>query len=315
MSDQLTELPGIGPKTAEKLRSDGINTPDDLADAYLANSRRVTKRGQRVQQAAREAALKREGSFTDPLSGAEINQENRRAFEQLATKRAKDFGSISVSGANSKVTPDDEVRKFIPAVKQGNFFARTNNADSSLLGFAADATENLGADSLSSGELQDLNFAAKKAKEEVTLRKKGSGKKTTAVGDVSLGEFYRAQAVNQSRSPMARRVDGNRKAPVTDDFEKWAAAPSERDFQGVDTPQSGSDLFPEKKGKKKRSGFGYTSRKNRDREKVESAFEDFASLSGESQERLFGDTFDADVPFATGGSDSDSDGGGFEELL
>jgi len=314
MSDKLTELPGIGPKTAEKLRSDGINTPDDLADAYLRGYNGVEGYSQRVQQAARGAALNREGSFTDPISGAEVNQQNRTAFEKLATKRAKDFGSVSVDANNRKVTPESQVREFIPSVKDGTFLTK-KGGDSSLLGFAADATENLGADSLSSGELQDLNFAAKKAKKEVTLRKQGAGDKTTPIGDVQLGEYYRAQAVNQSRSPEARRVDGNRKAPVTDDFEEWAAAPSQRDFQGVDTPKSGSDLFPEQKSKKKRSGFGYTSRKNRDRETVESAFEDFASLSGESQERLFGDTFEADVPFATSEGDSGSDGGGFEDLL
>jgi len=311
MADQLTDLPGIGPKTAESLRNKGISTPTDLADAYERNSPKVLNAGQRVQQAAREAAFNRGGGFVDPMSGARVTEENRTAFEKIATKRAKDFNSVSVSGSNSSVSPDDEVRSFISDVKEGTFLTQTGG-DTSLLGFAADATENLGADSLSSGELQDLNFAAQTADEEVTLRKQGAGNTTTPFGTANIGALFRATARHQQRSPMAKRVDGNRKAPTTTDYEEWAADPSEHDFKGVDTPMSGGDVFPEKRTKRKRGGFGSSERKNRDREKLETAFDRLNSLTDEAQERLFGATASADVPFSTSSGD---DSGGFEDLL
>ena len=314
MADQLTDLPGIGDKTAASLREDGISDPDDLADAYLRNSPKVRSAGKRIERAAREAAFDREGSFTDPASGATVSEENRTAFEQLASRRVSDFNSISVSAAKSSVSPDDQIRDFIGDVKQGTFFTKTGG-DSSLMAFAADAADNLGADTLSSGELQDLNSAGRTAGREVTLRKQSSTGTTTPVGDVSLGPFFQANVVHDDRSAMAQRVDENRDAPVTEDVDKWRANSDEYDFQGVDTPQSGADLFPETRTKRKRGGFGSSERPNRDREQMKSAFETFASLSDDGQERLFGESFDYDLsgPF---GQDSDgSDSGGFEELL
>lgn len=295
-SGDLTELTGIGDKTAEKLRDDGIESPQQLGDAYRRNSRVVTERGKRVQSAARDALFEERESFTDPVSGAEVTEENRTAFEKLAARRVSEFGSVSVDAGNSKVFPDDEVRKFIDPVRQGTFSTQVDG-DANLLGFAADAAENLGIGTLSSGQLQDVNRAAETANEEVTLRKSES----TAMGTTTIGDFYQAQAAHQQRSPKARRVDNRREAEKTTDFDEWKSDPARNDFPGVDTPERAGDVFPEKKRKRKAGGFGSVTRDNRDRDKTASAFETFGSLNEEQRDRIFDVTAPAVSPFGGDG--------------
>jgi len=300
MPDQLTDLSGIGPKTAEKLRDDGIETPEQLGDAYRQNRRVVTGRGKRVQSAARDALLDGRDSFTDPVSGAEVTDENRAAFEKLATRRVSEFGSVSVDAANPKVSPDDEVRKFVEPVRKGEFSTRVGG-DDSILGFAADAAENLGLDDLSSGELQDVNRAAATANKEVTLRKESSTNTTTPIGTTTVGDFYQAQAAHQQRDVKARRVDNRREAEKTTDFDEWQSDPARHDFPGVDTPERADEVFPEERTTKKRGGFGTTSRRNRDREQAVDAFEQFGSLNEEQRDRVFDVGAPARSPFGGDG--------------
>jgi len=297
---ELTELTGIGDKTAEKLRDDGIESPQELGDAYRQNSRVVTERGKRVQSAARDALFEERESFTDPVSGAEVTEENRAAFEKLATRRVSNFGSVSVDAANPKVSPDDEVRKFIDPVRQGEFSTQVGG-DASLLGFAADAAENLGVDSLSSGELQDINRAAETANKEVTLRKEGATNTTTPIGTTTVGDFYQAQAAHQQRGAKARRVDNRREAETTTDFDEWQSDPARHDFPGVDTPERAGEVFPEERTKRKRGGFGTSRRTNRDRDKAASAFDEFGSLNEEQRDRIFDVSAPAESPFNDAG--------------
>jgi hypothetical protein len=298
MSNKLTDLTGIGEKTAAKLREDGIDSPEELGDAYRQNRRVVTERGTRVQSAARDALFQERDEFTDPVSGATVTDDNRAAFEKIATRRLSDFGSISVDGANPKTSPDDEVRKFIEPVTEGEFSTRIGG-DDSLLAFAADAADNLGVDTMSSGELQDVNRAAAQATEEVTLRKQGSTGNTTAIGTTTVGDFYQAQAAHQQRGQKARRVDNRRKAETTTDFQEWQSDPSRHDFPGVDTPRRADEVFPEERTKRKRGGFGSTTRTNQDRRQAESAIETFSDLNEEQRERIFDVTAAAESPFGS----------------
>lgn len=298
MEKQLTDLSGIGPKTAEKLRDKGIESPEELGEAYESNRRVVREQGKRVQSAARDYLIEERGGFTDPYTGADIDESNRRAFELLGTRRVSDFDSVSVSGSNSKVTPDDELRKFVEPVREGTFNTRIGG-DENLLAFAADAAQNLGVDSLSSGELQDVNRANEKFGREVELREQsGAGSTTTARGDVGVGDFIRAQATHADRSPEARRVDNNRSAERTRDYDEWAAAPASHDFPGVDTPGGVDRFFPEERTKRKRAGFGSTSLPNSDRRQLKRAFDTANELNEEQQERLFGEAYgNAPNPF------------------
>lgn len=298
MQKQLTDLSGIGPKTAEKLREEGIESPEKLGEAYEANRRVVREQGKRVQSAARDYLIEERGGFQDPYTGANIDESNRAAFEKLATREVSEFNSVSVQGSNPKVSPDDEVRKFVEPVREGTFNTEIGG-DSELMQFAADTAQNLGVDSLSSGELQDVNRANEKFGREVELREQSSsGSTTTARGSVGVGDLIRAQATHADRSPEARRVDNNRSAERTDDYEQWAASPDRYDFAGVDTPGGVGRFFPEERTKRKRGGFGSTSLPNSDRRQLEGAFETANELNQEQQERLFGEAYgNAPNPF------------------
>jgi hypothetical protein len=295
MANKLTDLSGIGEKTAEKLRDDGIDSPSELGEAYRQNRRVVRERGTRVQSAARDALFEERDEFTDPVSGATVTEDNRAAFEKIATRKVSDFGSISVSGSNPKTSPDDEVREFIEPVTEGEFSTRIGG-DDNLLAFAADAADNLGVDTLSSGELQDVNRAAERANEEITLRKN----KRTAMGTTTVGDFYQARAAHQDRSPEARRVDNQRKAETTTDFDEWQEDPSRHDFPGVDTPKDADTVLPEEKKKSTRMGLGSTTTINTARSKTERAFDTFSDLNEEQRERIFDVTSIADNPFGGG---------------
>jgi hypothetical protein len=297
---KLTDLDGIGPKTAEKLREKGIGSPSELGEAYEQNRRKVRTAGSRVRSAARSYLYEEEGGFTDPYTGAEIDESNRAAFEKLATREVSDFNSVSVQGSNPKVSPDDEVRKFVEPVREGTFNTEVGG-DSVLMEFAADTAQNLGVDDLSSGELQDVNRANEEFSDEVELREQSSsGSTTTARGSVGVGDLVRAQATHARRSPEARRVDNNRSAERTRDYEEWASSPDSHDFPGVDTPGGVDRFFPEERTTRKRGGFGSTSRTNRDREQVESAIETANQLNEEQQERVFGEAYGS-VPNLFGG--------------
>lgn len=299
MADKLTDLSGIGDKTAEKLREEGIDSPEQLADDYRQNRRRVTQKGKRVRSAARDALFEQRGGFTDPVSGADVTEDNRAAFEKIATREVSEFNSVSVDGANSSVFPDDEVRKFIEPVKEGRFLTGVGG-DRSLLGFAADAAANLGASSMSSGELQDLNQAAEETNREVTVREQSSsGRTTTARGDVTPKEYIKAVNQHQDRSAEARRVDNRREAERTTDYTKWKSEPDNYDMPGVDTPGGTSKFFPEERSYSKRGGFGTNTRTNSDRSQLKSAFETAADLNEKQQETLFGTELNVTSPFDT----------------
>jgi len=286
---QLTDLSGIGEKTAEKLRKEGIETPEQLGEAYEANRRVVRKQGKRVQSAARDYLIGERGGFTDPYTGASIDASNRRAFELLGTRKVSDFDSVSVDGANPSVSPDDEVRKFVEPVREGTFSTDVGG-DDNLMQFAADTAQNLGLDDLTSGELQDVNRANETVSREVTLREQSSsGSTTTARGDISVGDYIKASSAHGDRSPEARSVDDRRKAERTQDYEKWQSAPDRYDFPGVDTPGGAGRFFPAEQSYSKR-GFGTGRKRNRDRDQVAGAIETVNELNSEQQQRVFGET-------------------------
>jgi hypothetical protein len=299
MADQLTDLSGIGEKTAEKLRKEGIDSPEELGERYRQNSPSVTNKGKRVRSAARDALFQERNGFTDPVSGAEVTEDNRAAFEKIAAREVSEFGSIGVSAQNPKVSPDDEVRKFIEPVREGRFLTDTGG-DANLLGFAADAADNLGVDTLSSGELQDVNRAAQETSKDVMLREQSSsGASTNAKGTVTASEYIKAVNQHQNRSREARRVDNRREAERTKDYDQWKNEPDNFDMPGVDTPGGASQFFPEERTKRKRGGFGSSTRRNKDREKIRSAFDTATDLNDEQQERVFGESLEVQDPFTT----------------
>lgn len=70
----------------------------------------------------------------------------------------------------------------------------------------------------------------------------------TRQGDfwVDFTEMDKARARNdaQSRSQEAVRIDDQRRAPITTDYEQWRDAPGQWDYPSVDTPTQEPDLLP-----------------------------------------------------------------------
>lgn len=95
MSNDLTDLSGIGKKTAEKLREDGIDSVEELAEARRQGDPRLKDFNKRVERAALDAAQDRYGSFADRTTGVQVTDENRDTVD-LTSRR--DVSSLSDSG-------------------------------------------------------------------------------------------------------------------------------------------------------------------------------------------------------------------------
>jgi hypothetical protein len=221
------------------------------------------------------------------VSGAEIDESNRFAFEKLGTRTIGETGSVS-SRSSENLGSDTEFRELVDPVRRGEFYNEVGD-NYGALELAANTAGNITDDELSSGELIDLNKAAKTRDEELKLRKKSSSTNTTtAKGEVRAGGLFRALSVHQNRSAEAQFVDENREAEETKSFEKWQSAPSRYDYPGVDTKMGLGTFFPEERTKRKRT-FGSSTLRNRDRDRLEDAAEEFDRLGDEQQRRIFGE--------------------------
>jgi hypothetical protein len=61
--------------------------------------------------------------------------------------------------------------------------------------------------------------------------------------EVDRRDQRQAEEFHSERSSMSRRVDNNRAAKTTSEFEEWADDPDEFDFPGVDTPEANDGDF------------------------------------------------------------------------
>lgn len=91
----LTELSGIGSKTAEKLKREGIDSKRELAEARRRGDPALDGFSSRVQKAARDAAIEEFGRYEDPSLGVAVSEENRTAVETFASE---DVNVVSDAG-------------------------------------------------------------------------------------------------------------------------------------------------------------------------------------------------------------------------
>lgn len=65
-------------------------------------------------------------------------------------------------------------------------------------------------------------------------------------GDFLVGhrDWENASEDQSERSRMARRADGDKRAPVTTNYRVWASDPAHWDYPGVDTPRAAPNLLP-----------------------------------------------------------------------
>lgn len=96
---ELTDLDGVGPKTAEGLKSKGYRSKEELIEAYREGRLLNSDVPSRVETAIQKDLLDRGESFTDPRSGLEISPDNRGAFEVFGSRGTNDsidwFGRVS----------------------------------------------------------------------------------------------------------------------------------------------------------------------------------------------------------------------------
>jgi len=103
MENQLTDLSGIGPKTAEKLREDGIESPGDAVDALERGDEAITSASNRVKSGVREYAVDKRGSVYDSSIDVEVTRENRSAIETFVSR---DVGSLNDAGGVTRNNSD-----------------------------------------------------------------------------------------------------------------------------------------------------------------------------------------------------------------
>lgn len=92
---ELTDISGVGAKTAEKLRSQGIKTADDAVEALESGDPALLEASSRVRQGVRDYAVEERGEVFDRSAGVRVTPENRRAVNRFSST---DVGSLNDAG-------------------------------------------------------------------------------------------------------------------------------------------------------------------------------------------------------------------------
>jgi len=286
MAESLTDLSGIGAKTAEKLRAKGISSPRDLASALARGDDSLADSSKRVREAARQAQRERSGMAVDAFSGVRITDENEGA---VSVFEKRDVTDINDAGRITRNNPDIQGETYLGLGQQAasgelltNMRRAPNQQDiaDTVVGadpektdapYTVDSREDkeemqirrniaeMGFDvaanvsEMSRETFVEANELANDADPRGTTNGLKTGFKTTYTSEIGgeEKEFERdvratprelaaAKRVQQARSPMAKRVDSRRRAPIASGFDEWIEDPSHTDFPGVDTPEKGA---------------------------------------------------------------------------
>jgi hypothetical protein len=272
MANKLTDLSGIGEKTAEKLRDSGIDSPRDLAKARKNADPRLDDFNSRVQSASRDAAIDEYGEFDDRMSGVRVSEDNKSVVERFESREVSELNDSGTVTRNSSIQGDSLLELGRRAV-EGASLTETTSAPKSQeevrdadpdyrdraqarfnitqMGFdVAAGIANVGRETI-----EEANRLREKASSPGQRGESTNFTRTETMevgGDtssyekevrVSPREVAAAKRVHNARSPEAKRVDSRREAEtVTGDFDKWVNQPGQVDFPGVDTPQRGSEV-------------------------------------------------------------------------
>jgi len=272
MSNKLTDISGIGKKTAEKLRSSGIETADDAVEALESGDEAIAEASSRVQSGVRQYAVDERGEVYDSTTGVRVTTDNVSAVETLAGRGVGELNNSGTVTQNSQIQGDSVLDLGRRAVEGASLTEQTSAPRSqeevreadpdyrereqtkfniTQMGFdAAAGLANVGRETI-----EEANKLRKKAESPGqrgettnftnTVEREIGGSTSTYDKDVRVEprEVAAAKRVHNARSPEAKRVDSRREAEtVTGDFDKWVNQPSQVDFPGVDTPQRGSEV-------------------------------------------------------------------------
>jgi hypothetical protein len=95
MSKKLTDLSGIGSKTAKSLKEKGIKTPAEAVNALERGDEVIADASSRVRSGVREYAVEERGGVYDAMNQVRVTEANQSAVEMFATT---DTGSLNNAG-------------------------------------------------------------------------------------------------------------------------------------------------------------------------------------------------------------------------
>lgn len=282
----LTDISGIGSKTAAKLRKMGIRDKQELFERFRKRDSKIvggpgrSGLNDRALRGIRNAMVDSGDEFVDPVFGVPVTEENKKAREafdlDVGSDVASGFGKFTRDNPRFQ---DTNVLDLAGDALKGDLGAGLQPEDYEVIAEQNDIVSNRGpresdekeaakreafefgldaAANLSPFDRETIEKGNELSKQTAgmgsfTARQTEKTKRETRDGvieaedNISFGARDFAKAVNrhQNRSKEARRVDNNRKAPVTGDFDKWKNNPSAFDYPGVDTPMGRGDIVNE----------------------------------------------------------------------
>lgn len=267
--ERYEEFKGVGPKRAEKLREElgpyeefAANTRNykrnRIAKTVSGNRRNLPKFAEHVVEG---------GSDPDAVDQDLVNitSDGRRVKSKTTTKARNEEADRRDLGFSTQERSDEDFRgaftilrdeyddRFdVPAAELGRFARRDDeratsqpliSAASSRVTFAGGAQpDDFRGEIESAAQNTDSSRAVASPGELADrftgfIEDKFGFEREVGEFDVDIRDKIRAEERQDERSPEAVRVDNNRRAPVTNDFETWSENPSQFDFAGVDTPK------------------------------------------------------------------------------
>jgi hypothetical protein len=126
----LTDISGIGAKTAEKLEQEGITTERELAEARRRGDPSLEKFGKRVNDAAKNAAIEEYGGFQAPGLGVEVTEENKSVIETFTSRTTSDLNESGRVNRNRNLTGEPLLELGRQAVSGGELLSNLGNPPS-----------------------------------------------------------------------------------------------------------------------------------------------------------------------------------------
>lgn len=285
MSNQLTDISGIGSKTAQKLKQKGIESKQELLEEYKRGRPEVigtagaSGLNKRAKKGIKQQLTDRGESFVDREHGIPVTEDNKQAREafdlSVGSDVASGFGNFSrdnpgYSDTNVLDLAGEALRgdlgpglspdEYEDIATEGRLTGpkgpresdATETAKREAFEFGLDAAANVSEYDRDTIERAN-ELSQRTSLGTFTVQQEETVQRETASGTIEASEkrqvptrnFAKAQQVHKDRSPMARRVDSRRRAEIADDYQEWRSAPSQFDYPGVDTPSGTDDIINE----------------------------------------------------------------------
>jgi hypothetical protein len=283
MAKKLTDVSGIGEKTAEKLKEKGIGSKQELLEEYqrgrpeLVGTAGASGLNKRVKKGIRQEITEQGQSFVDPEYGIPVSKDNEKARDAfdlgVGSDVASGFGDFTrenpnYSGSNvldlagealrGDLGPGLSPEEYDDIATETTFSGTQGPRESDAAETAKREAFEFGLDAAANVSEYDREtieraneLSQRTSLGTFTVQQEETVQRETESGTIEASEkrqvptrnFAKAQQVHKDRSPMARRVDSQRRAKIADDYDQWRSAPDEYDYPGVDTPTGTDDII------------------------------------------------------------------------